>query len=112
MHSKPSSVILYLLINQVVSLFSHTNVKVPEKIDQLLRLIIITPSLHRIHHSIVRHECDSNYGALFSFWDRIFATFCKKPSLDYENMVFGITSFRSKKDLWLDQLLLQPFKKG
>lgn len=106
----PAAVMLHAISTQAVSLFSHANVKLPKNTDHLLRLVIITPAMHRIHHSSFQPETDSNYGTLFSFWDRLFKTYTKNPKLGYENMLLGLNSFRSERELWLDQLLLQPFR--
>lgn len=106
------AIILRTLFALAVSMFSHANVKIPEKIDKVLRLVIITPAMHRVHHSSWQPETDSNYGTLFSFWDRLFGTYVEKPKLGYEGMQTGLHSFRSERDQWLDRLLLQPFRSG
>lgn len=103
------AIILRTIFTIAVSLFSHANVKIPEKFDRALRLVIITPAMHRVHHSSYQPETDSNYGTLFSFWDRLFGTYVEKPRLGYEDMELGLHSFRSERDQWLDRLLLQPF---
>ncbi len=107
----PVAIIFRSFFTQVISLFSHANVKLTEKIDQLLRLVIITPAMHLVHHSSYRPETDSNYGTLLSVWDRLFNTYIERPELGYEYMRIGLDSFRSKRELWLDQLLLQPFNR-
>ena len=106
----PIAVMLRTLTAPITSLFSHANVKLPKRIDKCLRLVIITPTMHRVHHSSYQPETNSNYGTLFSFWDRLFKTYTEKPKLGYEGMQLGLESFRSERALWLDQLLLQPFR--
>ncbi|MCF7981471.1 MAG: sterol desaturase family protein [Pseudomonadales bacterium] len=107
----PIAIILRVLINQMVSLISHANIKLPQHIDTPVRKVLVTPAMHRIHHSSWRPETNSNYGTLFSFWDRIFGTYMNKPRDGYERMELGLDSFRSPRELWLDQLLLQPFRR-
>ncbi len=106
----PVAIILRVLINQMVSLISHANIKLPQNIDTPVRKVLVTPAMHRIHHSSWRPETNSNYGTLFSFWDRIFGTYVKSPRDGYERMELGLDAFRSPRELWLDQLLLQPFR--
>jgi len=104
------AIILRSLLGQVVSLISHANVKLPENVDMPIRRVLVTPAMHRIHHSAWQPETDSNFGTLFSFWDRIFGTYRRKPQHGYEMMELGLSGFRSPRELWLDQLLLQPFR--
>lgn len=68
--------------------FHHANIALPDRLDRVLRLVVITPSLHKVHHSIVRAECDSNYASLFSWWDRVFRT--RRLSPDPKQIVFGL----------------------
>ncbi len=107
----PVSIILCSLFAQVVSLISHANIKIAESVDTPIRKVFVTPAMHRIHHSAWQPETDSNYGVLFSFWDRWFGTYVDKPLAGYEGMKLGLDGFRSPRDLWLDKLLLQPFRR-
>lgn len=107
----PVAIILCSLLTQVVSLISHANIKISENVDTLTRKVFVTPSMHRIHHSAWQPETDSNYGVLFSFWDRLFGTYVDMPLAGYESMTLGLDIFRSPRDLWLDKLLLQPFRR-
>lgn len=107
----PVAIILRAILAQGVSLMSHANIRLPVRVDSTLRLVIITPAMHRIHHSSYQPETDSNYGTFFSFWDRLFGTYVVQPRDGYENMQLGLKGFRSERDLWLDRLLLQPFMK-
>lgn len=102
--------LLYELLDISITLFSHSNIKIPEKIDKVLRYIIVTPNLHRIHHSSFQKETDSNYGAVFPIWDIIFGTFKTKTKLKQENMKLGLEDVRDirvNKVLWL---LTSPFR--
>jgi sterol desaturase/sphingolipid hydroxylase (fatty acid hydroxylase superfamily) len=108
----PLVIVISALVAPAVSLMSHTNIKLPGHIDHSLRLLIVTPAMHRIHHSSYQPETDSNYSALFSFWDRLFGTYVEKPRDGFEHMQLGLKEFRAERDLWLDRMLLQPFVKN
>jgi sterol desaturase/sphingolipid hydroxylase (fatty acid hydroxylase superfamily) len=79
---------LYELLLFAVVQFHHANLALPDRLDRALRLLVVTPSLHKVHHSIVRAECDSNYASLFSWWDRVFRT--RRLADDPRRIVFGI----------------------
>ncbi len=79
---------LYELMLFAVVQFHHANVALPQRLDRVLRLVLVTPALHKVHHSVVRAECDSNYSSLFSWWDRIGNT--RRISAAPERIVFGI----------------------
>jgi sterol desaturase/sphingolipid hydroxylase (fatty acid hydroxylase superfamily) len=72
--------------------------------------MLVTPDMHRVHHSIVRSETDSNFGFTVSWWDRLFGTYCAQPAAGQEAMTIGIPQFRDPADLRLDRMLLQPFR--
>lgn len=108
----PIAIIVRALGAQIVSLASHANIRLPQVLDQKLRLVIITPAMHRIHHSSWQPETDSNYGTLFSFWDRLFKSYVANPEKSFEHMQVGLDEFRAERDLWLDRLLIQPFVSG
>jgi sterol desaturase/sphingolipid hydroxylase (fatty acid hydroxylase superfamily) len=103
----PFVVMIYEVILNACSLFSHANIKLP--FDRMLSKIIVTPDMHRIHHSVHRHETDSNYGNFLSVWDRLFKTYIETPQDGHEAMQLGLPEFRGEKRL--DQLLTQPFRK-
>ncbi|MEO5959553.1 MAG: sterol desaturase family protein [Opitutaceae bacterium] len=79
---------LYELALFAVVQFHHANIALPERLDRVLRVAIVTPSMHKVHHSVVRAECDSNYSSLFSWWDRLFRT--RRVSPDPRRIVFGV----------------------
>ena len=79
---------LYELLLFAVAQFHHANIAVPDRLDRWLRLLVVTPSLHKVHHSVVRAECDSNFSSLFSIWDRLFHT--RRIVGDPRRIVFGI----------------------
>jgi sterol desaturase/sphingolipid hydroxylase (fatty acid hydroxylase superfamily) len=80
--------VLYKSLMVLVILFHHSNLDVPARLDARLRRVIVPPSMHRVHHSHIRAETDSNYGTVFSFWDRLFGSFRLRP--DPQNIRFGI----------------------
>ena len=92
-------------------MFNHANISLPLKLDGLLRKVIVTPDMHRVHHSIVRHETDSNYGFNFSFWDRLFGTYKTQPERGHLKMEIGLPVWRDSKPANLVWALLLPFRK-
>jgi sterol desaturase/sphingolipid hydroxylase (fatty acid hydroxylase superfamily) len=68
--------------------FHHANIALPDRLEHVLRQVIVTPALHKVHHSVVRAECDSNYASLFSWWDRLFGS--RRIAADPRRIVFGV----------------------
>ncbi|MTI18770.1 sterol desaturase family protein [Rhodobacteraceae bacterium RKSG542] len=104
------SVVIFEIVLNAASLFNHANIKIPRAMDRILRLVIVTPDMHRIHHSDEKIETNSNYGFNFPFWDRLFGTYTEDPALGQEKMVIGLKQYpggETKKLLWL---LVLPFK--
>ena len=100
----PWVLIAYELTDVVVTLFSHSNLKLPATLDRLLRYFIVTPDLHRIHHSSWQPETDSNYSAVFPIWDLVFGTFRSCPRDPHETIRLGLDEVRgarSQQLLWL-----------
>jgi sterol desaturase/sphingolipid hydroxylase (fatty acid hydroxylase superfamily) len=93
-----------------MAMFNHSNVKLPEAVDRLLRLVIVTPDMHRVHHSILPAETNSNYGFNLSWWDRLLGTYRPQPAAGHEGMTIGIELFREPRELWIDRMLTQPFR--
>lgn len=92
-----------------VLVFSHANVRIPAAVDRVLRWFIVTPDVHRLHHSLDAAETNSNFGFALTWWDRLFGTYRAEPAAGHERMVIGVDQFRTSRDTWLDRLLLQPF---
>ena len=105
------AVLVFEVILNGTALFNHANIKLPQKVDALLRLFIVTPDMHRVHHSVIRKETDSNFGFNLSLWDRLCGTYRAQPEKGHEGMTIGIESFREERDQWLDRLLWQPLRK-
>lgn len=104
------AVIAFEIALNATSLFTHANIRLPDRTDSLLRRGIVTPAMHRIHHSLRREETDSNYGFTLSLWDRAFGTYRATPQDDPQTMPLGIGEFRTRREAWLDRLLTQPFR--
>jgi sterol desaturase/sphingolipid hydroxylase (fatty acid hydroxylase superfamily) len=103
------AVVIFEVLLNAFSMFNHANVTVPPGVEKVLRLLIVTPDMHRVHHSIFRNEIDSNFGFQSAWWDRLFRTYRAEPRLSHETMTLGLEDFRDPRDLRLDRLLVQPF---
>ncbi|MCS6877069.1 MAG: sterol desaturase family protein [Geminicoccaceae bacterium] len=106
----PEAVVLFEIVLNAMALFTHSNVKLPERVEALLRLVVVTPDMHRVHHSVRPIETDSNFGFNLSLWDRFFGTYRPAPFGGHEGMIIGIELFREPRELWLDRMLTQPFR--
>ena len=98
---------LYQIIIDSISMFHHGNIIMPTKLDNILRMLIVTPNMHRIHHSDISIETDSNYGTVFSFWDRVFKTYRTKDKLS--NLRYGLKEFAEPKWQTFKGMLITPF---
>lgn len=107
----PASVLAFEVILNGASLFNHSNIYIPPKLDSLMRLIIVTPDMHRIHHSILKRERNSNYGFSFSWWDRLFRNYTQSPLKGQAGMTLGLSQFRQNGETQLLFLLKLPFGK-
>jgi sterol desaturase/sphingolipid hydroxylase (fatty acid hydroxylase superfamily) len=104
----PIAVLIFEVMLNATSMFNHGNVRLPVPLDRVLRLFVVTPDMHRVHHSIVRRETDSNFGFNVPWWDRLFGTYRAQPALGHDRMTLGIDRFRKPRELWLDRMLWQP----
>jgi len=106
----PLAVVIFEIILNTGSQFNHGNVNIPPKIDRWLRFILVTPDMHRIHHSSIADETNSNFGFSISLWDRLCGTYLHVPAKGQLGMELGLQEFRQQSDLGFFQLLLLPFK--
>jgi sterol desaturase/sphingolipid hydroxylase (fatty acid hydroxylase superfamily) len=106
----PLGVFVFEVALNATSMFNHTNARMPYWLDCVLRLIVVTPDMHRVHHSIVRRETDSNFGFNLPWWDWMFGTYRREPEQGHHGMTIGILQFRDPKELRLDRMLTQPFR--
>src|SRR6266567_1518151 len=104
------AVLLFEVLLNATSMFSHGNVRVPERLDRMLRWIVVTPDMHRVHHSVAVPETNSNFGFNLPWWDRMFGTYRAQPIAGHDAMTIGIEQFRERSELRLDRMLLQPFR--
>jgi len=104
----PAVLIFEITLNST-ALFNHGNIYMPEKLDRYLRLLVVTPDMHRVHHSVIIRETNSNFGFNFPWWDRLFGTYRAQPVAGHEGMTIGITPFRKEEQVTLRRLLLLPF---
>ena len=104
------AVLVFEVLLNATSMFNHSNVRISLGVDRALRWIVVTvtPDMHRVHHSIHPHETNSNFGFNLPWWDRLFGTYRAQPSQGHESMTLGIEQFRTRRDLWLDRMLIQP----
>ncbi len=105
------SAILFEIVLNGGAMFNHSNTKLPLRLDRIVRLFFVTPDMHRVHHSIIHNEIDSNYGFNFSFWDRMFGTYIDQPEKGHDDMVIGLPEWQSNKPTRLDWSLMLPFRK-
>ena len=106
------SVLVFELLLNGTAMFNHANVRLPKLLDSMLRWAIVTPDMHRVHHSIVYNETNSNFGFNLPWWDRLFGTYRAQPAAGHEAMVIGVDAFRSREDLRLNRLLMQPLRES
>ena len=105
----PLAVILFEIVLNATSIFNHGNVVLPRGVDRFLRLIVVTPDMHRVHHSVIANETNSNFGFNLPWWDRLFGTYRAQPAAGHENMTIGLEQFREPRLQWLWHMLALPF---
>jgi sterol desaturase/sphingolipid hydroxylase (fatty acid hydroxylase superfamily) len=106
----PLAVLLFEVLLNATAMFNHANVRVPLGLDRILRLIVVTPDMHRVHHSAVVNETNSNFGFNLPWWDRLFRTYRAQPALGHDAMTIGIAEIRDPAEQRLDRMLSQPFR--
>jgi sterol desaturase/sphingolipid hydroxylase (fatty acid hydroxylase superfamily) len=104
------AVVLFEVVLNATSMFNHSNVALPLRLDRVLRFVVVTPDMHRVHHSVLRHETDSNFGFNVPWWDRLFRTYRAEPEAGHAAMTVGLPVFRDPAELRLDRMLTQPFR--
>lgn len=104
------AVLLFEVFLNATSMFNHGNVRLPLAADRFLRLIVVTPEMHRVHHSVIPKETNSNFGFNFPWWDRIAGTYCAQPQAGHEGMTIGLIQFQGITRQTLLWMLLLPFR--
>ena len=103
------AVVIFEVLLNATAMFNHGNIRIPKAVDRLLRLFVVTPDMHRVHHSVLPFETNSNFGFNLPWWDRLFGTYRAQPAAGHEAMTIGIEQFRERRCLRLDWLVVQPF---
>jgi len=104
------AVVIFEIVLNATAMFNHSNVRLPLAFDRVLRLFLVTPDMHRVHHSIEDDEANSNFGFNLPWWDRLFGTYRDQPRQGHLKMIIGINNFRETKQVsWLPGMLLLPF---
>jgi sterol desaturase/sphingolipid hydroxylase (fatty acid hydroxylase superfamily) len=106
------AVLIFEVLLNATSMFSHGNVRIPARLERVLRWLMVTPEMHRVHHSIIPQETNSNFGFNLPWWDRLFGTYRAQPLAGHEDMTIGIEQFRDPAELRFHRMLLQPFREG
>jgi sterol desaturase/sphingolipid hydroxylase (fatty acid hydroxylase superfamily) len=103
------AVLVFEVLLNATAMFNHSNVRLPLGVDRALRRIVVTPDMHRVHHSIHPNETNSNFGFNLPWWDWLLGTYLAQPRDGHEGMTIGIGQFRTSRDLWFDRMLIQPW---
>ena len=105
------AVVIFEVVLNGTAMFNHSNVRLPPGIDRVLRWLVVTPDMHRVHHSVEDDEANSNFGFNLPWWDRLFGTYRDQPRAGHQAMTIGIHKYREPKQVaWLPGMLLLPFK--
>jgi len=105
----PLSVLIFEIMLNGAAMFNHGNVKIPLSLDRIIRIVLVTPDMHRVHHSVVMLETNSNYGFSFSWWDRLLGTYIAQPQEGHDKMKIGLNGYHDDRSLKLSALLMMPF---
>ena len=108
--ASPPAVLVFEIVLNGFALFTHANLALPQWLDRTLRWLLVTPDMHRIHHSVERAEHDRNFSFHLIWWDRLFGTYLAKPATAQATLPLGLTIFRDVRAQRLDALLAQPFR--
>ncbi len=105
-----AAVIIFEVVLSGAAVFNHANIRLPRRVDRVLRWCVVTPDFHRVHHSIIPGETNSNYGFFIPWWDRVFGLYRAQPSKGHRGMTLGLDHDRDGRAARLDQLLMQPVR--
>jgi sterol desaturase/sphingolipid hydroxylase (fatty acid hydroxylase superfamily) len=106
-----AAVLMFEIVLNGGAMFNHANFRLPLWLDRWLRLVIVTPDMHRVHHSVIREEHNSNYGFNLSIWDRMFSTYVAQPEKGHDGMEIGLTPWQDERPTRLGWTLMIPFRK-
>jgi sterol desaturase/sphingolipid hydroxylase (fatty acid hydroxylase superfamily) len=105
----PAAVLIFEVLLNATTMFNHSNIWMPAGLDRALRLVVVTPDMHRVHHSAIPGETNSNFGFNLPWWDFLLGTYRSQPSQGHEGMEIGLRQFRERYVEWLPWMLLLPF---
>jgi sterol desaturase/sphingolipid hydroxylase (fatty acid hydroxylase superfamily) len=108
----PFSVLLFEMLLNATAMFNHSNIHIRVGVDRVLRWLVVTPDMHRVHHSIVVRETNSNFGFNLPWWDRLLGTYRDQPGAGHGAMAIGVLQLRDPSEQRLDRLLTQPFREN
>jgi sterol desaturase/sphingolipid hydroxylase (fatty acid hydroxylase superfamily) len=108
--ASPLAVFLFEVILNGCAMFNHANIDLPGWLDRAIRIFVVTPDMHRVHHSVQRREHDSNYGFNLSVWDRLFRTYTAQPEGGHQGMIIGLTPYQSEEPTRFGWSLWLPFR--
>jgi len=104
------AVVIFEVLLNTTSMFNHANIRIPQRVDRLLRWFVVTPDMHRVHHSVEDDETNSNFGFNLPWWDRLFGTYRNQPRAGHKQMTIGINTFRDRQHCTLlPGMLAMPF---
>lgn len=107
-----AAVFVFEVVLNGMAMFNHANLRLPLWLDRGLRLLVVTPDMHRVHHSVVRRETDANYGFNLSWWDRLFGTYVPQPEQGHEGMTVGLKAYQTDDPTRLGWSLALPFRRN
>jgi sterol desaturase/sphingolipid hydroxylase (fatty acid hydroxylase superfamily) len=105
----PLSVLIFEIMLNGAAMFNHGNVGIPLSFDRMIRMVLVTPDMHRVHHSVIARETNSNYGFSFSWWDKLLGTYIAQPQEGHDQMKIGLAGYHDDRSLKLSAMLLMPF---
>jgi len=103
------AVLIFEVLLNSTSMFNHSNIRIHPRLDQTLRWLVVTPDMHRVHHSVIPKETNSNFGFNLPWWDRLLGTYCAQPAEGHQGMTIGLSQFRDARSQTLLKLLILPF---
>jgi sterol desaturase/sphingolipid hydroxylase (fatty acid hydroxylase superfamily) len=104
------AVVIFEVVLNATAMFNHGNIALPKGLDRVLRWFVVTPDMHRVHHSVEDDEANSNFGFSLPWWDRLFGTYRDQPRAGHRGMTIGIHTYRTTKQVsWLPGMLALPF---
>lgn len=103
------AIIVFEVVLNATAVFNHSNIRMPRSVDRILRLIVVTPDMHRVHHSVLPVETNSNFGFNLPWWDHCFGTYTAQPFMGHDRMTIGLTEFQDQRSVSLPWMMFLPF---